>query len=245
MSPNTSAIHIGTSGWSYPHWRGSFYPSELPSSEWFGYYRQHFDSVELNATFYRLPSPETVTQWRDRMTGSFVCSVKGSRYLTHLKKLKDPKQGLSRFLERIKLLDPFLGPLLFQLPPRWRCNVERLEAFLAAMSPEYACAFEFRDQSWFCDEVYAVLRAHGAAFCMYDFDRRQSPRLVTADVVYIRLHGPDGAYCGSYSRQTLQEWAEAIRQWVRDGRQVYCYFDNDEAGYAARDALALQDLLNV
>jgi uncharacterized protein YecE (DUF72 family) len=174
----------------------------------------------------------------------FVFAAKASRYITHMKKLKDPDAGLGRFLPRMDLLEDRLGPILFQLPPRWHCNIERLEAFLTALDREHRYAFELRDQSWINDQVLDLLAEHKAAFCIYELDGFVSPQPITADFVYLRLHGPDGPYRGDYDEQALGRWADRIAGWLDQGRTVYCYFDNDEAGYAAGNALTLRRLLD-
>ena len=236
-------VHIGTSGWHYKHWLGSFYPSGLPTSKMLSYYLQHFDTVEINNSFYRLPSTETFQTWRKATPKNFRFAVKGSRYLTHAKKLKDPEQGIERLMSRVEALGRKLGPILFQLPPSWKVNVERLDAFLDALPRNHRYAFEFRNDTWNTPDVYAVLKKFKAAYCIFHIAGFQSPLEITTDFAYIRLHGPGGKYQGSYSDEELQVWAERIRAWEQRLRAVYVYFDNDEAGYAARDAQALSRLL--
>lgn len=236
--------YIGTSGWSYKHWRGPFYPERLASKHWLDYYAQYFRSAEINNAFYRLPNASTLESWRETVPESFVFSVKASRYITHMKKLKDPAARVSTFLGRIDILGEKLGPILFQLPPNWHCNIERLQHFLAGLPAQRRYVLEPRDASWFDDAVYETLRDHGAAFCIYHLEGRLSPQPVTADFVYLRLHGPNGAYQGSYDTRTLGEWASKIEQWREQGLDVYCYFDNDECGYAARNAFDLWQRLS-
>jgi len=238
------AIHIGTSGWHYPHWQGPFYPEKLPKSEFLRYYRNKFHTVEINNSFYRLPQEKTLIDWRESVPPGFIFAVKGSRYITHMKKLKDPQQSVEPLFSRITLLQDKLGPVLFQLPPRWRYNGERLRSFLAALPPDHRYALEFRDRSWLTKEAYRILADHDAAFCIYEFAGFLSPREVTADFVYLRLHGPGAAYQGSYDTGTLAHWGGAIAAWAGKGLEVFCYFDNDEAGYAAQNALSLQKLLS-
>jgi uncharacterized protein YecE (DUF72 family) len=236
-------IHIGTSGWHYAHWRGPFYPKGMPSEEFLNYYTRHFRTVEINNSFYHLPKIETFEMWRRTVPRSFVFAVKGSRYITHMKKLKDPEASVSTFLERVRMLKEKLGPILFQLPPRWKLNPERLESFLEALPKDFRYAFEFRDPSWFRDETLETLRKHGAAFCIYDLAGFQSPKEVTSDLIYIRLHGPGDKYQGKYPPQTLAGWAGAFAAWAKKRKEIFCYFDNDQAGYAAQDALSLQGLI--
>lgn len=237
-----TVIHIGTSGWHYEHWKGVFYPEGVSGDGLLGYYTGKFHTVELNNTFYQLPRETTLRHWRDMAPVGFIFSVKASRYITHMKKLKDPEEPLSNFLGRIEALGDRLGPILFQLPPRWRSNPERLSSFLKILPEGFRYAFEFRDPSWFKGEVYAMLREHGAAFCIFDLAGMLSPRETTAEFVYVRLHGPAGAYQGQYDDATLADWAGTFSRWSKKGHEVFCYFDNDEAGYAARDALRLREL---
>ncbi|MEJ2697413.1 MAG: DUF72 domain-containing protein [Candidatus Sulfobium sp.] len=235
-------IHIGTSGWHYEHWKGPFYPEDLPDSSLLKYYADRFSTVEINNSFYQIPHEKTLREWKETVPAGFIFAVKGSRYITHMKKLKDAEKPLNTFLEKIDMIGDKLGPVLFQLPPRWNVNTGRLDSFLTLLPKKYRYTFEFRDPSWFDRKVYALLEEHGAAFCIYDLDGRQSPKMVTTDLVYIRLHGPDGPYRGQYSVRQLAGWAGAISTWVTQGKTVYCYFDNDEAGYAAVDARNLQDM---
>jgi uncharacterized protein YecE (DUF72 family) len=239
----TPQTHVGTSGWHYEHWEGPFYPAEIAREDYLAYYARHLPTVEVNNTFYQLPAVETLQRWRATAPEDFVFAVKASRYITHMKKLKDPEEPVTTFMGRIEALGDRLGPILFQLPPNWSFNRERLAAFLAVLPPGHRYTFELRDPDWLNDEAYALLEAHNAALCIYDFKGRQSPRRVTADFVYVRLHGPHGAYRGSYSDEALAGWAGAFSTWRRQGKDVYCYFDNDEAGYAVQNALTLQAML--
>jgi len=237
-------IHIGTSGWHYDHWRGPFYPPDAKAEDFLPYYRKHFRTVEINNTFYQLPQKDTMETWRETVPAGFIFAVKGSRYITHMKKLKDPEKTLEKFLERVKYLGEKLGPVLFQLPPGWKFNGERLDSFLEALPKKFRAAFEFRDPSWFRDEALETLRKHGAAFCIYDLAGFQSPKEVTADFVYLRLHGPGDKYQGKYSLETLAGWADAFSAWRREKKEIFCYFDNDQAGYAAQDAMKLQEMVS-
>jgi uncharacterized protein YecE (DUF72 family) len=234
---------IGTSGWVYGHWRDTFYPpGERPS---LGRYAEHFDTVEINNSFYRLPSAETFEKWRDETAEDFLFAVKASRFITHMKKLKDPTGSFEKFFAAVAHLGPKLGPILFQFPPRWACNLQRLSEFLDVIRPKrLRSAFEFRNETWFQPEVVDLLARHNAAFCIYDIAQRRSPLSATADFVYIRLHGPGAAaYSGSYSDDALAEWAERIGAWQSAQRDVFCYFDNDQKAYAATDALRLKAML--
>lgn len=240
---SVSRIHIGTSGWHYPHWRGPFYPDDLPESRWLEFYSEKFRAVEINSSFYRLPSRKTLEAWCRSVPSGFVFSVKASRYITHMKKLKDCRRPLLEFYQRVDVLGEKGGPILFQLPPRWRVHPERLENFLRLLSRQYRHAFEFRDPSWFDPRVYELLRGGNAAFCAYELAGRVAPRAITADFVYVRLHGPEGAYRGQYEERTLAGWAQEFLRWADRGKEVFCFFDNDQAGYAAQDAGRIQSML--
>lgn len=238
-------LQVGTSGWHYMTWRGPFYPEKMASSRFLDYYAARFGTAEINNSFYQMPKAETLEAWREAVPPGFVFAVKGSRFTTHMKKLKDPETSCLPFLERVAVLGPKLGPILFQLPPRWRYDGERLAAFLAALPKGLRYTVELRDPTWLNDEAYDLLRAAGVAFCVYDYAGRESPRVVTADFVYVRLHGPDARpYHGAYAGGLLEPWAAEIRGWLAQGLDVYCYFDNDVAGAAPNDALALLALLD-
>jgi len=236
-------VRIGTSGWHYKHWLGPFYPQGLPAKNMLAWYMQRFDTVELNNSFYHLPTTQTFMAWRETTPASFCFAVKGSRYITHRKKLKDPSEALARFLEPVESLGSKLGPILFQLPPRWSRNVERLSAFLEALPSSHRYTFEFRDPSWHDPAVYRALSRHNAAFCMYELDGFESPHELTADFAYVRLHGPGRKYQGDYSSKQLRDWANRIADWREKLDAVYVYFDNDQAGYAAKNAEELKDLV--
>jgi uncharacterized protein YecE (DUF72 family) len=241
-------IRVGTSGWNYAHWKGRFYPSDLAVEEWLSYYAERLPAVEINNTFYHLPSSDAIHAWKTAVPEPFRFSVKASRYITHMKKLKDPDQSTVSLCRRIALLDDHLGPILFQLPPRWHRNPERLEAFLehlrtAEPGVVHRPVFEFRDQQWFAPEIYELLQRFDAAFCIYQLSGRDSPREVTADFVYVRLHGPQDAYEGSYDRRALAGWAGAASSWSHGGLDVYIFFDNDQNAFAARNACDLATMV--
>jgi len=237
------SIHIGTSGWHYPHWHGVFYPAEMPARELLGFYCQHFHTVEINNSFYHLPARQTFRLWYQQTPKNFCFAVKASRYITHMKKLKDAQQPVAVFLSHVRGLKEKLGPILFQLPPRWRRDPERLSQFLEALPRGYRYAFEFRDPSWFHEETYAQLRRRNAAFCVYDLAGQTSPRLLTADFAYLRLHGPSAfKYQGRYSRRQLAAWWRTVQGWLREVGAIYVYFDNDQNGYAALNAQELRQL---
>jgi uncharacterized protein YecE (DUF72 family) len=238
-------VYVGTSGWHYAHWRENFYPADLPTTRWLEFYAGRFETVEINNSFYQLPSEDTFRQWRATSPAGFCFAIKASRFITHMKKLTDPQTSTARFFERAALLAEKLGPILFQLPPHWRPNLDRLDAFLSALPAGWKYAFEFRDPSWLISQVYEILARHNAALCVYDFNGRTSPMERTADFVYVRLHGPGGPYQGKYSPETIGEWARFIADCSSPGKgpgvgqSVFCYFDNDTAGYAPQNAREL------
>lgn len=238
-----SAIHVGTSGWHYAHWRGRFYPRDLADGEWLGFYARRFSTVEINNTFYQQPDRQTFVQWRETVPPGFEFAVKANRYITHMKKLKDPAEPVATFVQGVAALEDHLGPMLFQLPPHWHLNLERLRAFLETLPAAGRHVFEFRDPSWFDERVYDLLAEYGAAFCIHDMAGQPSPKVVTADLVYVRFHGPDGQYQGSYDKQALAGWAGAFSTWRRQGKEIYCYFNNDEEGHAPENASTLLNML--
>ena len=241
---NDAPIHIGTSGWHYKHWSGTYYPANLAAGDYLDYYCKRFQTVEINNSFYQLPEVETLESWRETVSGDFTFAVKANRYITHMKNLKDAQEAVENFLERVVILGDQLGPILFQLPPKWDLNLERLRTFLQGLPQDFRYTFEFRDPRWFDDDVLALLREHQAAFCIYHLKGRLSPREVTADFVYIRLHGPlEEAYQGKYGKDQLAGWAGAIAAWARQGKDVYCYFDNDMEGFAPENATELKEML--
>ncbi|HET9479766.1 MAG TPA: DUF72 domain-containing protein [Pyrinomonadaceae bacterium] len=237
-------IHIGTSGWHYKHWLGVFYPAGTRPAQMFQFYAQHFDTVEINNSFYHLPSAKTFDNWRDSSPPRFLFAVKASRFITHMKKLKDPKPSSERFFLVADRLEKKLGPILFQLPPRWKVNVDRFAEFLESLPRRHKYVFEFRDESWFVPEVYAVMRRHKAAFCIHDFAEMNVPHEITANFSYIRFHGPTSAkYFGSYSSAQLRTWAERIEDWSRQLSSIYVYFNNDPGGEAVKNGLELKRLI--
>jgi uncharacterized protein YecE (DUF72 family) len=238
-----SQIFIGTSGWHYKHWLGTFYPERLPASAMLDFYLRHFRTVEINNSFYKLPDIRTFESWRDNTPPGFVFAVKASRFITHNKKLKDPENALNNFLPRAEALGAKLGPILFQLPPHWKLNLDRLEEFLQALPRYHRYTFEFREPSWHNDQTYDLLRRYNAAYCIHEIAGFHTPLQVTADWSYIRLHGPGAKYQGSYEQVALRTWAERIRQWSGTLKAIYVYFDNDQAAFAAHNALELDRLV--
>jgi uncharacterized protein YecE (DUF72 family) len=223
-------VYIGTSGWHYKHWKGTFYPAHIKETKQFAEYLKYFSTVELNNSFYRLPTPQIFITWRKTTPKNFIFAVKASRFITHMKKLNLDKEGTKKFFISVKTLGEKLGVILFQLPPKWKVNADRLEFFIKALPKKYRYAFEFREHSWYEDDVYAILKKSNCAFCIYELEFHTSLLMVTADFVYVRLHGPGNKYQGSYSDKSLADWAERCKQWQKDGMDVFIYFDNDQNG---------------
>jgi uncharacterized protein YecE (DUF72 family) len=234
-------IRIGTSGWTYSHWKHVFYPLACPKSRWLEYYTEHFDTVELNATFYRLPKATTFEGWGRRTPDLFLWAVKASKYITHTKRLREPAEPLERFYSVTSALGEKLGPILFQLPPSLSFDEERFTGFCGCLSPSRRHALEVRHPSWISDRLFAILEAHDMAFCISDTAGRYPfHERVTADFIYIRLHGSKKLYASDYSEQELQAWAQKIRKWEKD---TYLYFDNDFEGYAVKNAKRMKEIL--
>jgi uncharacterized protein YecE (DUF72 family) len=240
------AVRIGCSGWNYAHWRGLIYPAGLPPRRWLEHYATLFDTVEVNSTFYRLPRRSAVESWVAGTPDDFVLSIKASRYLTHVKRLREVADGISILYERIEPLlgTPKLGPILWQLPATFRRDDERLAAALRELPSRERHCFEFRHESWFVPEVYALLRAHGVALVIGDHPERPfQTEETTADWTFVRFHYGSRGRGGNYSESELVAWAARISKLARGG-DVYCYFNNDWNGYAVRNGLRLRAILN-
>jgi uncharacterized protein YecE (DUF72 family) len=237
---------VGTSGWSYDHWNGVLYRPDLPARDRLGRYVEVFDTVELNASFYRWPPPATFASWRRRLPDGFELTVKAPRGLTHARRLYEPEQWIERMTAGLHELAGRRGPLLVQLPPSMQRDDERLDYFLRRVPAWMRPVLEFRHPSWSDDSVFALLERHGTAYCVMSGAALPCILRATSDVVYIRLHGPDpgSLYAGSYSSEDLGWWAERVREWERAGHQVYAYFNNDGGGNAVRDAVALRAALS-
>jgi uncharacterized protein YecE (DUF72 family) len=235
-------VRVGCSGWQYKHWKGDFYPAGLREADWLAHYLRSFDTVELNNSFYRLPEAATFRSWRERTPTSFLFAVKASRFLTHMKKLKDPEEPLQRFFERARELGTRLGPVLYQLPPRWPVNLERLDTFLACLPRRARHVIEFREPSWYAPEVLERLEHAGVSLCLHDMAGSASPRIPVGPLVYVRFHGVT-RYGGRYSDEELAPWAEWLRAEHAAGRDVFAYFNNDIGGHAPRDAARLREMV--
>jgi uncharacterized protein YecE (DUF72 family) len=238
-------VRIGCSGWNYRHWRGRFYPEKMAAKNWFACYAQTFDTVEINNSFYRLPKPEIFEKWRDQAPAGFCYAVKASRYLTHYRRLKEPEEPLALLLGNARHLQPRLGPLLYQLPPRWELDRMRLEHFLDSLPSDLTHVLEFRDESWMTDEVLALLDAHGVGFCTHDMPGLAVPRRASGKAAYIRFHGGTGKYRGRYPDPVLQDWADWMAGQAKGGRDVWAYFNNDIDAAAIQDALTLRAMLGL
>jgi len=236
-------IRIGCSGWNYRHWRGLYYPPGLPQRDWFARYAAHFDTVEINNSFYRLPSAETFAKWRDHAPPGFCYAVKANRFLTQAKKLKECEEPLARMMAPFRVLEPKLGPILYQLPPRFRINLERLESFLALVPKDVANVFEFREPSWLVPEMLDLLERYGASFCVHDMAGSATGRIAVGPVAYVRFHGGDGKYRGRYYNGALLSWAEWMASQADIGRPVWAYFNNDIGGAAIEDARTLKAMI--
>jgi uncharacterized protein YecE (DUF72 family) len=227
-------IRVGTSGYSYPEWRGTFYAERFPTARMLAYYAERFDTVELNNTFYRMPTPKAIAGWAQETPAGFVFSLKASRRITHLSRLRDVAEPVGYLLESVRSLGDKLGPLLFQLPPNFRKDPGRLEACLALVPPSFRLAFEFRHDSWFDEQVYGILRARNAALCVADTEAGTTPLVATADFGYLRLRDRE------YTRDELASWAAAARR--AEWRDAFVYFKHEESGTGpalARDLVGL------
>jgi uncharacterized protein YecE (DUF72 family) len=238
-----AVYHIGTSGWHYADWRGLFYPEDLPKWDWLSFYARQFSTVELNASFYRLPTEGAFKSWYKATPPDFLFTLKVSRFITHIKHLLDAGEAMAAFLSRARLLKEKLGPLLYQLPPGMSRNDERLESFLTILPRELKHVFEFRNESWLDESVFTILRKHNAGFCVADMPGFTSPLIATTDFAYIRFHGSQSLYSSSYSDEELADWAKRIAHLARNLNSVYIYFNNDVAGYAIDNARTIRRYL--
>lgn len=236
-------VYIGTSGWSYKAWEKEFYPDDVPKKREFEFYATQFNTVEVNATFYRLPTLKTVRGWRDKAPEGFVFAAKGSRYITHMKKLTNLDGALKRYFERLKPLEARLGVILWQLPPFLKKSPDRLDAFLRRLPKRYRHAVEFRDPSWLDAEVFEILRRRNAAHVSLSSLAMPRDFSVTSELVYIRFHGLKGGARHDYTRAELKPWADHIRKQTRAGRTVFAYFNNDINVRAPQNARMLRDMV--
>jgi len=236
-------LFIGTSGWIYNHWAEVFYPKSLPKDRWLEYYCHHFSTVEINNTFYRLPPESAFLKWNLKTPDNFTFSVKASRYITHIKKLSDPKESTEVFLSRANLLGEKLGPILFQLPPQFKINIGKLEGMLKIIEKKFRYTFEFRHPSWFCENIYQLLQKQNIALCIADSPNFPTVLGRTADFCYFRLHGATVLYGSRYSKEEIKNWATYIERYLKEGADVYVYFDNDAFGFAVANAKEMLEIL--
>lgn len=241
-------LRIGTSGWIYDSWKGRFYPQDLARGQELEFYAQKFDTVELNASFYRLPSLKTFENWHTRTPKGFIFSVKTSRFITHIKKLRKSQEPWQQLLAHAQALQEKLGPFLFQFPPNWQKNAQRLNHFLkmaVSIQEKVRLAFEFRHPSWFDQEIFELCQKYNVALVISDSGKRWPEiQKVTSDLVYIRFHGPGQLYASKYSQSALQKWAQQIQTFLNQNLDVFCYFNNDYSGYAVENARDLKKLLS-
>lgn len=236
-------IRIGTSGWHYNHWKGLFYPEDLPKTGWLEHYTRDFDSVEINNTFYQLPKPAAVNNWFRQTPEGFLYTVKANRFITHIKKLKNAAEPLTRFLQVAEILKEKLGPILYQLPPSLKKDISRLEDFIRLLPENHISVFEFRNNSWYSDDVFELLDKNKTGFCIHDLGGLETPRLVTGRILYIRFHGPAGKYAGNYSMPALKKWADWIKKNLNTAHIAFAYFNNDANAFAVRNAKQLKESL--
>jgi uncharacterized protein YecE (DUF72 family) len=238
-----SKYYVGCSGWHYEHWRGLHYPQELPRTKWLSFYAQQFDTVELNNSFYRLPSEKAFSTWRESTADNFVFAVKVSRFITHVKRLKNLGPAVANFLSQAAFLKEKLGPLLYQLPPSMKRNDELLQSFLSTLPSKHQHVVEFRHESWINEAVFDILRRHNVGLCVFDMPGLSCPPVATSDFAYIRFHGSKGMYSSRYSDEELAQWARQITRLGQSLEASYIYFNNDTEAFAVENAMTLKNLL--
>lgn len=229
-------MKIATSGWMYDDWQNVFYPDDLQKEKQLAYYAKHFNTVEVNNTFYQSPSIKKLKKWKNTVPDDFVFSVKANRYITHMKNLMVDKDTVEKLIKKVAVLKPKLGVILFQLPPQWHVNIDRLKKFINLLPEGYNYAFEFRHKSWYKPEVYSILRENNCAFCIHDHQDAPSPKVITSEFIYLRFHGPKGKYENKYTKNYLKKMSERINVWEKEVDEIYAYFNNDYHGYAIKNA---------
>ncbi len=239
----TAEYFVGTSGWHYDHWRGLYYPEGLAKPKWLQFYSKQFNTVELNNSFYHLPTEKAFITWRESAPENFVYAVKVSRFITHIKKLRNIGSAVDNFLSRACLLQDKLGPLLYQLPPNMKRNDVVLESFLSSLPQEYRHVFEFRHESWIDEAVFGILRRYKVGLCVFDMPGFTCPSVATSDFAYIRFHGSGGMYSSCYSNEELSQCAKEIAKLAEGVKAVYIYFNNDAEAFAIKNALTLASYL--
>jgi len=235
--------YIGCSGWHYEHWRGFYYPQELPKAKWLSFYARQFTTVELNNSFYRVPSEKAFSNWRESTPEDFIFAVKVSRFITHIKRLRNLGTAVENFLSRAAFLKEKLGPLLYQLPPSMKRNDELLQNFLSSLAPRYRHVIEFRHESWIDEAVFDILRTHNVGLCVFDMPGFSCPLVATSDFAYVRFHGSEDLYSSCYSDEELSQWAQRIARLGQNVKASYIYFNNDAEAFAVKNAMTLRTLL--
>ncbi|KTD64914.1 hypothetical protein Lsan_0907 [Legionella santicrucis] len=239
-----SYVNIGTSEWVYQGWKKIFYPPSLPDKDMLGYYASIFNSVELNNSFYRMPTAKNILKWRENTPEDFIFSCKASRFITHIKKLDEVQDQIHYLFRTLEGLEKKLGPVLFQLPPYWPLDFERLDQFIKELPKSFHITFEFRNKSWLCQRVYDLLLKNNIALCFYDYKGFQCPEIITSDFIYLRLHGPHlQPYSGHYKEESLLNYVHKFKVWNKLVKKIFCYFDNDEKVIAPHDAQLLKKLI--
>ncbi|WP_026632133.1 DUF72 domain-containing protein [Dyadobacter alkalitolerans] len=242
----TDRIHIGTSGWSYKHWKGIFYPNEMKPTDYISFYADHFSVSELNGSFYKLPTQETVLKWITMVPEDFLFCPKMSRYLSHMKKLHDPEEPLQRFFNIFEPVKQHLGPVLIQLPDNVKFNEAVVRPFYELLQSDYSdyrFAMEVRDESWFSDESLKLLKKHKVTLVFAQSEKFPYYEEITAKDIFIRFHGPESLYSSSYSDETLKEYALKFGEWVKQGHEVWAFFNNDVGGHALQNGAKLKELV--
>lgn len=243
------SFHIGTSGWSYNHWKKRFYPSELKKGDWLDFYSDHFNSVEINNTYYQLPTAKKIKNWKRDVPRGFRFSIKASSFITHKKKLKEPDETTKEMFKAIKPLKSYVGPILFQLPPNWTVNPKRFRQFVKALSKQYKYCFEFRNPSWYTKDIFETLEEFEMPMVIHDHEDGQSPIRACKSFLYFRFHGPKGNYKGRYTKRAINEWANKIKDLkdkvTKKGEDidVFCYFNNDTQAFSVQNARELKFFL--
>lgn len=237
-------VDIGTSGWSYEHWKEKFYPKGIKSKERLSFYSKSFSTVEINNSFYNLPKEETLINWRESVPENFVFSIKANRYLTHIRRLRAEEKSVELFFSRVKVLGPKMGPVLFQLPPNLSGDVMLFKQFLKLLPQKQKVVFEFRNDSWYEQEIFNIFKENGLTLCFHDHSDAPPPLLITSNILYIRMHGPSGSYSGKYSEKEIKTLARKILNLKGEVNEVYCYFNDDIKGYAIENALLLKEIVN-
>ncbi|MBN1152287.1 MAG: DUF72 domain-containing protein [Dehalococcoidia bacterium] len=236
-------VLVGCSGWQYAHWRGVLYPDGLPQRRWLQHYSATFPTVEVNSTFYRLPAEETLLRWLTFVNAGFVFAVKGSRFVTHMRRINGVKAAVAEFCARVRILGDALGPVLWQLPPSLSRDEVLLRQFVEVLPAQMRHAIEFRHESWWRPEVFGLLHDYGIALCLVDMPGACCPITSTAPFVYVRFHGPERLYGGRYSESALALWATQLTSVAGAATDLYVYFNNDDEGFAVENALTMSRLL--